>query len=425
MKTLFATLFWGWMLCHSVGSQPGATEAIVPVTLCQLTENAYLYKDRPVQLKATLLALYFGEALIGLMLTDDQCVSIEAFFNPASDAEAILAQMRAQGTRELDVTVTGKLRDVEGKSQYGPFAMLHFQLIVKTIAANKPLAQPPTTVAATTAPNDFQRGVERYEKGDLTGALSAFEQAIKTLREAMQAAANSTEPKVESPGTDPATLYYWRGLVRYDRREWDRARSDFEQAIRYNPRHLLALIKRGNTCMNQGEHEEAIRAYNKAIMLDPKSPLVWNNRGLAWLNRAELDFALNDFNHALELDPRLVAALSNRAGVKHDQRDFAGALRDYDEAIQLAPELALPYNNRGVTRNALNDRQGALRDYNRAIELRPGFRQAYLNRSRVLLKLGSAEEAMKDLQRSEELSEEAEGLLEPQPFVSKTKPPIQ
>lgn len=125
MKTLFATLFWGWMLCHAVGSQPGATEAVVPVTLCQLTEQAYQYKDRPVQLKATLLAIYFGEALIGLMLTDNKCEPVEVFFDPASDADAILQQMDAQGTRELDVTVTGKLRDVEGKSQYGPFAMLH------------------------------------------------------------------------------------------------------------------------------------------------------------------------------------------------------------------------------------------------------------------------------------------------------------
>ena len=211
-------------------------------------------------------------------------------------------------------------------------------LAVATFSAQ---AQEPHQAAA---PSDFQRGVERYEKGDLTSALAAFEQAIKTLRQAPPAASNGTSPPAESQpdiGTDPATLYYWRGLVRYDRREWDSALSDFDQALRYNPLHLQALIKRGNTCLNKGEPEDAIRTFNKAIMLDPKSPLMWNNRGLAWLNLAELDAAHDDFNHALELDARLVAALNNRAGVKHDQLDFAGALSDYDEAIRLAIECSL------------------------------------------------------------------------------------
>jgi tetratricopeptide (TPR) repeat protein len=281
----------------------------------------------------------------------------------------------------------------EAKAQYGPFARLRYQLIVKTIAANH-APRAAATAPPAAAPDEFRRGVEQYEKGDLAGALALFEQAIKTWRQTLEAAANGAESnRPPDSGTDPATLYYWRGLVRYDYREWNGALSDFDQAIRYNPRHLQALIKRGNACLNKGDHEDAIRTYNKALAVDPKSPLIWNNRGLAWLHLAELEAARNDFNHALELDPRLVAALSNRAGVKHDQTDFVGALSDYDKAIRLAPQLALLYNNRGVTRKALDDLAGALSDYNRAIALRPGFRQAYLNRSRVLLKLHRTKEA--------------------------------
>ena len=359
MKLLLATLFWGWALCLAARPQPAATEAIVPVTLCQLTEQAILYKDRPVQLNATLLAIYFDTALIGLMLTDNKCEPVEAFFDPASKSDAILEQLDSRGNRELAVTVIGKLHDVEAKAKYGPFAMLHYQLIVKSIAVHQPPA------SQTTAPD-----------------------------------------------TSPAVAAYQRGVARYDEQDWAGALRELTNAIQFNPRYAEAYLKRGNIRMQQDDWDAAISDYNHAISRAPNEALAWNNRGLAWQHKGELEQALSDYNRTIELNPKLPVAYNNRAGIKHDQGDFRGALADYDVALALNDQLAAVYNNRAVTRKALGDLPGALRDYTKAIELRPHFALAYFNRSRVWRSLGKQKEALDDFTRSQNLRDDAAPILE-------------
>jgi tetratricopeptide (TPR) repeat protein len=359
MKTLLAILLSSWILCLSVRSQPAAMQAIVPVRLCQLTANAYLYKDRPVQLNATLLAIYFDTALIGLMLTDNQCEPVAASFAPASKAAAILEQFDSRGTRDVDVTVKGKLRDVEGKAQYGPFAILHYQLVIQSVAVNAPLAvQPPTD-------------------------------------------------------SSPAVAAYQRGVARYDEQDWDGALRELTAAIKYHPQYAAAYLKRGNMQMQQNNWDAAISDYNHAISRDPKEAIAWNNRGLAFQRKGELEQALRDYHRTIELNPNLPVAYNNRAGIKHDQGDFRGALLDYNLALLLDDELAVIYNNRAVTCKALGDLTGALRDYTKAIELRPRFALAYFNRSRVWRELGKAKEALEDFMRSQSLQEESAPVLAP------------
>ncbi len=354
----FALILFALLFTTAARSQP----AITPVTLCQLTENASSFKDRTIELKATLLAIYFDTALIGLMLTDNKCEPVEAFFDPDGDADRILQQLDSRGTRELDVTVIGKLGDVEAKAKYGPFAMLHYQLIVKSIAVN----QSPATLSKA--------------------ALS--------------------DPS-------PAIAAYQRGVARYDEQDWEGAIRELTNAIQFNPRYAEAYLKRGNTHMQKDDWDAAISDYNHAISRDPREAIAWNNRGLAWQHKHEPEQALRDYSRPIELNPKWPVAYHNRAGIKHDQGDFQGALEDYNLALRLDDKLAAVYNNRAVTRKALGDLQGALNDYSKAIELRPNFALAYFNRSRVWRALGKPKEALADYTRSQNLLDETSPMMEP------------
>src|SRR5262245_56941008 len=183
----------------------------------------------------------------------------------------------------------------------------------------------------------FNRGVARYQQGDLEGAMRDFDSAIGIASAISPGAYASNHIGAIFP--EPAVLLYNRGVTRYDMRDWDGAIADFDEALMLNPDRVMAWIKRGNARFKKGDLDEAINHFNQALQIDPRSVIALNNRGLAWQNKGKLDAALNDYSRALELNPRLTVALNNRAGIKHDRDDLRGALADYNKAIEIDPRL--------------------------------------------------------------------------------------
>jgi len=257
----------------------------------------------------------------------------------------------------------------------------------------------------------FNRGVARYQQGDLEGALRDFDRAIEIASTISPGAYASNHIVAIAP--EPAVLLYNRGVTRYDLRDWDGAIADLDESLTLDPLRVLAWIKLGNARFNKGDLDDAIDNFNQALRLEPRSVMALNNRGLAWQNKGKLDAALSDYARALELDPRLTVALNNRAGIKHDRGDLRGALDDYNRAIEIDPKLALLYCNRGVTRKALGDLKGAIVDYTEAIRLNPDFNLAYFNRSAALRAMGKGFEAEQDFIRSLGHGKEPEVSLEP------------
>lgn len=290
------------------------------------------------------------------------------------------------------------------------FRKLFLSLVTFTLLFTAALAQT-RTPRANSSEDFFKRGVARYQQGDLDGAYKDFNRALEIATRLSPGSGQSNRIDVVLP--EASAIYYNRGVTRYDLGDLDGAMTDFNEALMFDPRYVMARIKRGNIRLNQGDWDEAINDFNQAIRLDPRSVIALNNRGLAWQNKGKLDAALADYNRALELDPRLTVALNNRAGIRHDRGDLRGALADYNRAIEIDPRLALLYGNRGVTRKALGDLKGAIADYNEAIRLKPDFRLAYFNRSAAHRALGKGYEAEQDFIRSMGPGKEPEVLLEP------------
>ena len=52
------------------------------------------------------------------------------------------------------------------------------------------------------------------------------------------------------------------------------------------------------------DYDKAIEDYNEAIRLDPKEAEAFDGRGNAWAGKKEYDKALKDYNEAIRLDPK-------------------------------------------------------------------------------------------------------------------------
>src|SRR5215207_2933712 len=83
-------------------------------------------------------------------------------------------------------------------------------------------------------------------------------------------------------------------------------------AFAQEPKTPTEFNNRGNAWADKREFDKAIKDYDEAIRLDPKYADAFNNRGLAWAGKREFDKAIKDYDEAIRLDPKEAIVFYNR-----------------------------------------------------------------------------------------------------------------
>ena len=234
------------------------------------------------------------------------------------------------------------------------------------------------------------RGDVRQTRGDLSGALADYGQAIE-LREALRRQLGAEWPPAWA--NDLAGVYIGRGITRDNGGDRTGALADFDRAVEL----------RENLCTQLEFRGEWPPAWANNLAM------AYMNRGVTRCDGGDLGGSLADYDRAIalmeslrtRLEPRgewppawannLAMAYLNR-GVTRDDGDRTGALADYDRAIALmeglrmrleprgewppawANNLAIAYGSRGNACRDGGDRTEVLADYDRAIALMEGLR---------------------------------------------------
>jgi tetratricopeptide (TPR) repeat protein len=162
-----------------------------------------------------------------------------------------------------------------------------------------------------------------------------------------------------------------RGWEHLDRKEYDAAITDFDEAIRLNPNFATAYNNRGFAYARKGNLEQALTDYNEAIRLDPNQANFYSNRGDAYRAKGEDRQAIADYDAALKLNPSLDVVLHNRGSARLAVGQYDQAAADFSEAIRLAPNDARAHYQRGVAHRALKAYDRSAADYAEALRLAP------------------------------------------------------
>ena len=151
---------------------------------------------------------------------------------------------------------------------------------------------------------------------------------------------------------DPGAVdaYANRGFIESDRRDFSKAISDFDQAIRLRPNDANALNGR---CWARASANIALVAAlvdcNASLAVTPHDADVLDSRAFVYFRLGQFDKAVADDNAALGIAPKAASTLYVRGLAKRRLGDGAGGDADLAAAKAIYPKVADAYARLGVT----------------------------------------------------------------------------
>ena len=140
-----------------------------------------------------------------------------------------------------------------------------------------------------------------------------------------------------------------RGLLRWQRRDLDRAVADLREAIRLDAHHYQAHAGLAQVFRQQGKPDEAVEQFTQAIALRPDLAPLYRGRAEVYQRRKDLtpdqnEVTLRDLDEAVRREspanPVLALDHTNRAWLLERAGRHAEALAACDAALRAVPDYA-------------------------------------------------------------------------------------
>ena len=136
--------------------------------------------------------------------------------------------------------------------------------------------------------------------------------------------------------SDLALLYTSRGSAEASS-DAGQAERDYNKAIDLNPNLAIAFNGRGMLFYDRNDYDRALQDFNRAIALDATDAGTFDNRGITYFYMNDFDHAEADFDHAIKLDPKDLDAYWNRGDLYRAKGEQENAAADYRMALSLGP----------------------------------------------------------------------------------------
>jgi tetratricopeptide (TPR) repeat protein len=169
-------------------------------------------------------------------------------------------------------------------------------------------------------------GESWYEREQYDRAISDYNAALKI-----------------DPRYAPAYASRARAWVKKHYRE--RELADYDMAINLDPQNATYRVARAESWSARGRNMPAMADYAEAIRLDPGNPSIWVSRGNEWRKDHKIDLAVADYNQAIQLNSKYLPAYIARANVWKQIRRFDRAIQEFSDLIRLDPQDPVPHQS--------------------------------------------------------------------------------
>jgi len=195
---------------------------------------------------------------------------------------------------------------------------------------------------------------------------------------------------IANPNHGFADIHNMMGVIQHDKGELDRARDEFREALRLNPRYTEAALNLSVTFNDLGEYEEAQRIYRTVVRkdaadedgIDPfakgKIANLHAELAQAYLEVGLVNEAIQELRNGVRLRPQF-ADLRVRLGEVYQQAgDLAAAKYEFAEAIRVKPNYARAHTAMGLALLVSGQRGKAIEQWKRALEISPDDKSAQM-----------------------------------------------
>jgi TolB-like protein/tetratricopeptide (TPR) repeat protein len=148
-------------------------------------------------------------------------------------------------------------------------------------------------------------------------------------------------------------------LFHFDQ-DWARAETEFQEAMRRDPRYTFAYHGYAMLLSAKGQHEAAQIAIKRAAALDP-SPVTIMWLGSAAHSARRYEEAIRHYRRALEFDPNFPWAHLYMAQTLEQLGEVSEALSEYETVCHLCPGNNVATAMKAHAYAALGDKRAALR----------------------------------------------------------------
>lgn len=245
-----------------------------------------------------------------------------------------------------------------------------FQHIPQSLAERLAKALPFPGVTEIT---EFQRNYLSY--GSVYFQRGYYNQAAASFQNALH--------------DDPASAeaLYGLGSVYLQQQKNKEARDCFERAIKLQASYPGTLPNAWNNlgllATREGRTGEAIPYFQEALRLDPDHPIALVNLGNAYRQQNRWEQARAPLERAVALSPNDPEANYSLAMVFAQTNDTDHAYEYLQRALKFRPGYPEALNNMGILYLRTGRRDQAVSNFEECIRVAPAFDQAYLNLARV------------------------------------------
>lgn len=171
--------------------------------------------------------------------------------------------------------------------------------------------------------------------------------------------------------TDPQRAFRL-GLFLFDRRMMDRARHEFQIAVKLKPANPLYQFWLGRSTYDSHLYERARQAFHAAATIRPGQYQFHFWLGQACTRLKRLPDAITAFERALKLRPDHSATVLRLASCHFRLKEYARCTALLSESVAREPRRGDLQLLLGMTRLAEGDRRGAETALQAALRLKPG-----------------------------------------------------
>ncbi len=253
----------------------------------------------------------------------------------------------------------------------------------KALAARAPEQALPAGYEAT-AEMFEQRGDNYVRQGDSVAAVAEYQKSLDrdplrtTVRYKMgkillgqglpeDALKEFDQVIVREPSN--ASAHQGRAKVRFLQRKLDLAKSDLNEAIKFDNKLWQAHALLGIILDTEKHHAEAEEEYLKALAIQPDSAAVYNDLGISRYTAGRFDKAVDAFLKAFNIDPGNKRICNNLGLALYRIGNTSDAL----EAFKKGGSEAAAYNNIGYLHMKDNKYDSALAALEKAISANPSY----------------------------------------------------